>query len=93
MQRALRLPQWALLGCLTLSMTSCYSVQTKYVRQPFILQPELVQPVAPQTPVKGALVADYVVQLLGLIEQMNVDRAAVQEAVMVHNRTATKPSK
>ena len=57
----------------------------KYVKQPLVLSTELTDQVVVEQYQPDTDLVEYSLKLLGLVEQMNIDRDAVLRSVEVHN--------
>lgn len=57
----------------------------KYVKQPLVLSTEVTDPVVVREFTPDTELVGYTLYLLGLVEQMNTDRATVRYSVEVHN--------
>ena len=57
----------------------------KYERVPLVLSSEVTDPVKPPLYTPDTDPVEYILWLLGSVEQMNADRATVRKAVDTHN--------
>lgn len=70
---------------LALALTSCSKEVVKYVKQPLVLSTEVTDPVVVDEYKPDTELVGYTLYLLGLVEQMNIDRVSVRNSVEVHN--------
>ena len=70
-----------------LTLTSCTKEVVKYERVPLVLSSEVTNPVKPPLYTPETDPVEYILWLLGSVEQMNHDRATVRKAIDTHNGT------
>ncbi len=58
----------------------------KYERTPLVVSSELTTPVLPPVFEKDTDLVEYTLVLLGMVEQMNEDRATVRKTIKIHNK-------
>lgn len=71
-------------------MTSCAKPVVKYERVPFLLSNEVTDPVLVDEVTEKTDLVEYTLNLLGKVDQMNIDRQTVRKAVEAHNAKQTE---